>query len=77
MTIEIAGFRAPDYIFLLVAYPALLVFAVVAWFVTRVRPKGRNLLLQFRVLGFSFQVKNGHINRQESIGEINESTETD
>lgn len=82
MTVEFAGFRAPDYILLLIAYPFLLAVTGVAWFATRVRPKGRRLSLRFRFLGLGFQIENGDANltsneRQKSIGEINESTETD
>lgn len=76
MAVEIAGFRASDYALLLIAYPALLVLTVVAWLVTRVRPEGRSLSLRFRTLGLSFQIENGHVKKQKSIGDINESTET-
>lgn len=72
--VEIAGFRAPDYVLLLIAYPALLVVTVVAWLATRVRPKGKSLLLQIRLFGLSFQIKNGHVERQNSSGEIDESS---
>lgn len=77
MIIEVAGHRVPDYVLLLTAYPALLIVMVITWLVTRVRPKKSILLLQFRAFGLSLQIKNGHVERRESIGEINESTETD
>lgn len=59
MIVELAGFRAPDYLLLLIAYPLLLAVTSVAWLATRVRPKGRRLSLRFRFLGLSFQIENG------------------
>lgn len=60
--VELAGFRAPDYILLLIAYPLLLAVTGIAWFATRVRPKGKRLSLRFRFLGLSFQIENGDAN---------------
>lgn len=57
--VELAGFRVPDYILLLIAYPLLLAVTSVAWLATRVRPKGRRLSLRFRFLGLGFQIENG------------------
>lgn len=57
--IEIAGFKAPDYVLLLISYPLLVAVTFVAWLATRVRPKGKNLSLRFRFLGLAFQIENG------------------
>lgn len=68
--IELAGFRAPDYILILIAYPLLLVVASVVWLATRVRPKGKRLSLRFQFLGFKFRIENGDTSiKQTNIGE--------
>lgn len=82
MMVELADLRVPDYILLLIAYPFLLAVTGVMWFATRVRPKGKYLSLRFRFFGLCFRIENGCANstsneRRKSIGEINESTETD
>lgn len=73
MMIELAGFRAPDYVLLLIAYPLLLAVTSVAWLATRVRPKGKRLSLRFQFLGFKFQIENGDISKERTnVGEDHE-----
>lgn len=57
--VEFTGFRIPDYVLLLIAYPLLLAITSIVWFATRVRPKGKSLSLRFRFLSLSFQIENG------------------
>lgn len=64
--VELAGFRAPDYVLLLTAYPLLLAVVGIMWLVTRVRPKGKYLSLRFRLLGLSFRIENGDLPKNQS-----------